>query len=499
MKRRTKNILSIQFLALLLLGSFCVMTAQSKSKPDVMKVVKSTGGKMVTLIRKLQNSGIVKISYSKAKSEGKVRCDSKYKATSTHGKAFLHLGNLKCYSCPKGYHRTINPDVNAGTACERRAYSKWSRYESKKKGKVKNVFGFKCPKGHFRHRLSKHCYRCPSGYKRTVFDIGGSKACEKVVKADHKKTQYRGKSGCDKGFQHGLTNRCYSCPKGYKRSLVITNDPSKHGKACERIKVNPPKKVKDFMNKQIASFKKNVYGKHKKTFSRAISLMKTLNPTNIARGLTGSKKTKERILRDIVKKTKIKTVLSSLFKKNVFSTGTKEDGASCKNSDECRSGSTCTLIGKKCTYMDMRTLTFSFAVDVNFFFSFEFANTMGIRMGDKPNGSSKVHHYREFYFGGGYTKGADAAFDIGAFNAVNDELGGELMGVTFALSGAVGNSIGVTNPAGGAAASLWFTCPGKTACFFGKKNDVYLAGIQFGPQYGKSFEAEFGIVTASEY
>jgi hypothetical protein len=488
--------LKVSIIAMLLVGPLCITTVESKVKPSVIAAIKKRGEKFFKIIDKLKKSGIVRVSHSKATYRGKVRCDSKYKSTDKLSKAFLHVYNLTCWSCPKGYKRSLDPNVAGKNACVRPASSSWAKIIYKGKGKKKLIVGLKCPKGSFRHRLTSKCYACPKGYKRTVFDLKGKKACEKVNKASYKKATKRGKPGCDRGFQHGLTNKCYSCPKGYKRSLVICNDPSKHRKACERIKVNPPKKAKEFITKAQNDFKNKIWKKHRGTFNKALSLMKGLNPAYAGQIFVGNKKTKERILRDIIKKTKITKVLSPLFQKNVFGSGNKADGESCKDSFECRSGASC-FYGK-CVYSDMRTFTISGAMDFNFFLSIEVAMTMGIRVGDAPNGSSKVQFYGEMYIGGGYTKGADAALDFGVFNATNDNLGGDLMGVTFAMSGAVGNSMGVTSPAGGAAFSIWLTCPGKTACFFGKSNPVYIAGIQFGPQWGKSIEAEFGVVYSSK-
>jgi hypothetical protein len=111
--------------------------------------------------------------FSKAVHTGNITCPSKYGAKDGLGKAFLHIFNNSCYSCPSGYGRTINPDVVAPTACA---------------------------KG-----------------------------------LEFKKASYRGKPGCGSGsFQNGLTNDCYKCPEGYDRTAIPANRLDQFAEACVR-------------------------------------------------------------------------------------------------------------------------------------------------------------------------------------------------------------------------------------------------------------------------
>lgn len=76
-----------------------------------------------------------------------------------------------------------------------------------------------CPPGTTADGLSNMCYSCPEGYRRTSADINGPGACMKP---------------CEQGefegdFTRGETiGKCYKCPSGYRR----TREPIDSVKAC---------------------------------------------------------------------------------------------------------------------------------------------------------------------------------------------------------------------------------------------------------------------------
>lgn len=76
----------------------------------------------------------------------------------------------------------------------------------------------------FRHRLTSSCYSCPKGYTRTVWKIDGNKACKKggfVEIREPASAVKRGAWGCAKGaFKNGLLDQCYTCPKGFKERIT---------------------------------------------------------------------------------------------------------------------------------------------------------------------------------------------------------------------------------------------------------------------------------------
>lgn len=194
------------------------------------------------------------VKHSPAKWAGYPKCSSKYKATKKHGKAFLHVLNKTCYSCPKGYKRTVNPNIKSKKACKRKGKTYYKKAKKHGKGKLLK----KCPKGQFLHAFNKTCYSCPRGYKRTVSKISGAKACKKKTKSKHAKATKRGKAGCKKGtYRQGFKNACYSCPKGYKRALAIGRSMKKSKKACVSFKISfKPKKNPKFLRWAQAESKK---------------------------------------------------------------------------------------------------------------------------------------------------------------------------------------------------------------------------------------------------
>lgn len=171
---------------------------------------------------------------SAATYKGKSSCGGKYPGS------FLHVFNGKCYSCPRhAPKRTLNPNINSNRACKgpNRIYAKAS-YTGRSFGLIKTD----CKKGSFLHRLSGKCYSCPGGYRRTLHGINSHKACSKKITVRYAKTNYRGRPGCPNGaFRHGLSDRCYACPRGTIRSASIGNDPSKMHNACVALRFNPPK------------------------------------------------------------------------------------------------------------------------------------------------------------------------------------------------------------------------------------------------------------------
>ncbi len=84
-------------------------------------------------------------------------------------------------------------------------------------------------------------WRCPSGFKRTIFAVTSNKACEKVTPARTLKARAvrRGAFGCPSGaFKNGLEDACYVCPAPYRRSVVPGKQLHKMNKACVHVKVD---------------------------------------------------------------------------------------------------------------------------------------------------------------------------------------------------------------------------------------------------------------------
>lgn len=84
--------------------------------------------------------------------------------------------------------------------------------------------------------LTNRCYACPKGYKRSVFTKDSDKACAKGgivgIGAKWSPATFKGDQcgKADRGrynFRNGVLNQCYSCPNGWdKPNMVKTIDPN---------------------------------------------------------------------------------------------------------------------------------------------------------------------------------------------------------------------------------------------------------------------------------
>lgn len=125
----------------------------------------------------------------------------------------------ECWSCRRGTHRTIFA-VNKSKACERRASTSYAK--AKNHGKGSGVFKTDCKKGRFYDIGKGKCYSCPKGYKRSVSSVSGSKACFRGNKPAWYKAKYVSKALCPRGTFFDLVDKgsCWQCPNGYKRHIT---------------------------------------------------------------------------------------------------------------------------------------------------------------------------------------------------------------------------------------------------------------------------------------
>jgi hypothetical protein len=78
-----------------------------------------------------------------------------------------------CYSCPRGYRKSIHP-ITSKRACRKR--------HKLVKARAKLVQEQGCPRGSFRHLgKSGGCYSCPRGWHRTINSIRSRKACARKL------------------------------------------------------------------------------------------------------------------------------------------------------------------------------------------------------------------------------------------------------------------------------------------------------------------------------
>lgn len=146
--------------------------------------------------------------------------------------SFFDLGLWQCWSCPKGYKRTLAA-VDTARACSRE-----NKKISGEFGKAK-FMGHVCPKGSFYDGIrGGECRKCPSGYKRSVFHVDQDNACHRPARESlirttrHSKATGLLKTDCPSGqFWDGSTGYCYSCKRGYNRTAYAVTD----SRACSAV------------------------------------------------------------------------------------------------------------------------------------------------------------------------------------------------------------------------------------------------------------------------
>jgi len=63
---------------------------------------------------------------------------------------------------------------------------------------------------------SARCYSCPRGYRRSVFSIRSRKACVRGV-ARFRRAENLGRRNCRASREFRYRRNCYRCPGGYRR------------------------------------------------------------------------------------------------------------------------------------------------------------------------------------------------------------------------------------------------------------------------------------------
>lgn len=215
--------------------------------------------------------------------------DKKDKPKDCPDGAFLDLRlddwsvGAQCWSCPKGYTRTLDP-VTATTACFKESGTDYKEADFKHKwlcdGEKREFFDprkggecWKCPANRprrtayavtsdkacatthiigesltdatyvrkvktckdgafFDPRKGGECWKCPSGYGRTVtFPVNGKKACAKETPDSHASAKLENQLGCPRGqfFDPRNGGECWKCPASHphRTTAAVTSD-----KAC---------------------------------------------------------------------------------------------------------------------------------------------------------------------------------------------------------------------------------------------------------------------------
>ena len=130
-----------------------------------------------------------------------------------------------CWRCPTGYNRTLFDPINSDKACERVAgllQFSWRNAEFK---------GPECGDDNAVFDLidGGSCWSCPDGYVRTINSVKSAQACGRPV-FETASAEKKGEAGCKQYGSNAFWDpknfgSCYSCPAGYTRSEESVDSP----------------------------------------------------------------------------------------------------------------------------------------------------------------------------------------------------------------------------------------------------------------------------------
>jgi hypothetical protein len=142
------------------------------------------------------------------------------------GAFFDLIDGGSCWRCPAGSRRTVF-HVKSKDACEVPAHEKFS--SASRHGRGKGLLRTDCARGQF-FDPNGYCWSCPSGYRRTAHPVTSGRACAATVRAGRSHASAAGSLACPQGSFFDLIDggTCWRCPSGYSRTLSHV----KAGDAC---------------------------------------------------------------------------------------------------------------------------------------------------------------------------------------------------------------------------------------------------------------------------
>lgn len=124
----------------------------------------------------------------------------------------------ECWACPKGYATNVLPRVDAWDKCTRP-----SSEELVRPTRMFNTpWPTDCKPGQFFDTWDGGaCWKCPSGFVRTAHHVNSASGCSKVIPAESKRATVRGIAKCEPGTFQDPRNggECWKCPTGYDRTV----------------------------------------------------------------------------------------------------------------------------------------------------------------------------------------------------------------------------------------------------------------------------------------
>jgi hypothetical protein len=140
------------------------------------------------------------------------------------GSFFDLIDGGTCWSCPADFKRHVT-HVKSADACIRlpqMAHAKATRH-----GRGGGLIGTDCPKGQF-WDPNGSCFSCPQGYTRTASPVTAGDACARLGSAATARATFKKSLACARGSFFDLVDggTCWRCPSGYVRTLAHVKAPN---------------------------------------------------------------------------------------------------------------------------------------------------------------------------------------------------------------------------------------------------------------------------------
>ena len=140
------------------------------------------------------------------------------------GSFFDPIDGGSCWSCPDDYKRHVT-HVKSADACirlPRLAHEKATRH-----GRGSGLLKTDCAKGQF-WDPNGYCFSCPRGYTRTAAPVTAGNACARPVAGDTARASLKKTLACSRGSFFDLVDggTCWRCPSGYVRTLAHVKAPN---------------------------------------------------------------------------------------------------------------------------------------------------------------------------------------------------------------------------------------------------------------------------------
>ncbi len=359
------------------------------------------------------------------------------------------------WRCPRSRPRRTAYAVTSKRACATKRIIGERLSRAKFLGKVKRPK----PRGAFVDpRRGGEYWRCPARYQRTVYPVTSARACQS--------------KGCPKGaFMNHPFGGCYTCPRGYRRSMVVGVDLAKVKRACVKVSLS-----KRWINKQkrrnFARLKRKVKRITKKWAPHIDALVRVAKarakylPSIIkAKSAKARRKRMHRIAAGIVPWAKKRNRQASYhmpkrlqraevdeWSEPVFQPASARQLMAIPRPHAAPSGSKSkaknrrvakTALNCQPNSDDFCTFTFGYVFDASFIGGGNITQFWAWDITPNAAGKPTANFYTNKAWTVGISAGFDMALEFGFYSDLNNKLAGTNHGVVFGASFKAGAAVGV--------------------------------------------------------